>query len=62
LSPIAAAPSLRRLNIGAMPQLDAEAFRCFVGHPSLDELYVGTGRRSTNEAVKRMFPGIARDS
>jgi len=60
LSPIAAAPALRRLNVGAMPQLDADSVRCFVGHPSLDELHVGTGKRSTNEAVKRMFPGIAR--
>ena len=60
LSPIAAAPALRRLNISAMPQLDAEAFRCFVGHPRLEELHVGTGKRSTNEAVKRMLPGIAR--
>jgi internalin A len=60
LSPIAAAPALRRLSIGAMPQLDGESFRCLVGHPCLDELYAYTGKKSTNEAVKRMFPGIAR--
>jgi len=60
LSPIAAAPALRRLSIGAMPQLDADSFRCFVGHPCLAELYAYTGKKSTNEAVKRMFPGIAR--
>ena len=60
LSPIAAAPSLRRLSIGAMSQLDAESFRSFVGHPCLDTLYVETGKKSTNEAVKRMLAGIAR--
>ena len=60
LSPIAAAPALRRLTISAMPQLDADSFRCFVGHPCLDELYGYTGKKSTNEAIKRMFPGIAR--
>ena len=60
LSPIAAAPALQRLTIGAMPQLDADSFRCLVGHPCLDELYAYTGKKSTNEAVKRMFPGIAR--
>ena len=60
LSPIAAAPALRRLSISAMPQLDAESFRCFVGHPCLAELYGYTGKKSTNDAIKRMFPGIAR--
>jgi hypothetical protein len=60
LSPIAAAPALRELRIAAMPQLDADSFRCFVGHPCLDELYAYTGKKSTNEAVKHMFPEIAR--
>ena len=60
LSPIAAAPALQRLVISSMPQLDADSFRCFVGHPCLDELHAYTGKKSTNEAVKRMFPGIAR--
>jgi hypothetical protein len=60
LSPIAAAPALHRLAISSMPQLEAESLRCFVGHPCLDELYGYTGKKSTNEAIKRMFPGIAR--
>jgi internalin A len=38
LSPLAAAPALRRLSIVAMPQLTAESFRCFLGHPALREL------------------------
>jgi hypothetical protein len=42
-----------------MPQLTAEDFRCFVGHPTLTELYAHTGRVKVKEAVKRMFPGIA---
>jgi hypothetical protein len=60
LSPIAAAPALRRLSIAAMPQLSAESFRCLIGHPRLAELWAYTGRRAANDAVKQMFPGIAR--
>jgi hypothetical protein len=60
LSPVAAAPALRRLSIATMPQLSAESFRCLVGHPRLDELWVGTGKRKVNEAVKSMFGDIAR--
>ena len=51
LSPIAAAPALRRVSIGGMPQLDAEAFRCFVGHPRLEELYGYTGKKLYREEV-----------
>jgi hypothetical protein len=39
LSPLAAAPALRRLVVAAMPQLNAESFRCFIGHPRLEELW-----------------------
>jgi hypothetical protein len=60
LSPIAAAPALRCLRVAAMPQLVAEDFRCFAGHPTLTELHAHTGRLRVNEAVKAMFPGIAR--
>jgi hypothetical protein len=60
LSAIAAAPNLRRLAIDAMPQLTADSFRGLVGHPRLAELWAYTGRSRVNEAVKRMFPGIAR--
>ena len=60
LSPLAAAPALRRLSVSAMPQLTAESFRCFVGHPRLEELRVYTGRRGVNEQVKAVFPLIAR--
>lgn len=60
LSPIAAAPAMRELRIAGMPQLDAESFRCFVNHPSLNELHAYTGKKSTNETIKRMFPEIAR--
>ena len=42
LSPIAAAPALRRLSVIAMPQLKAESFRCFIGHPRLEELWAYT--------------------
>ena len=60
LSPVAAAPALRRVAITAMPQLTTENFRCFLGRPALQELWVGTGRSRVNEQVKHMFPLIAR--
>ena len=60
LSPVAAAPALRRLAIAGMPQLTTDSFRCLVGRARLEELWVGTGRHKVNEAVKAMFPGIAR--
>jgi internalin A len=60
LAPAAAAPNLRRLKIQTMPQLTAESFRCFVGHPTLKEMFAYTGRNPVNAAVKAMFPGIAR--
>jgi hypothetical protein len=60
LSPVAAAPALRRLSVTAMPQLKAESFRCFLGHPRLEELWAYTGRSTANERIKRMFPTIAR--
>lgn|GEM_PF-6185347 len=60
LSPLAAAPALRRLSVVAMPQLNAESFRCFLHHRGLQELCADTGKSRVNDAVKRMFPGIAR--
>jgi hypothetical protein len=60
LSPVAAAPALCRLSVTGMPQLTAENFRCFVDHPRLEELRAGTGKRTVNEQIKRMLPGIAR--
>ena len=43
-----------------MPQLTVENFRCFIGHPRLEELWAYTGKSTVNEQVKRMFPLIAR--
>jgi internalin A len=60
LSPLAAAPALRRLVVAAMPQLKAESFRCFIGHPRLEELWAHTGRSTVNEQIKRMLPLTAR--
>jgi hypothetical protein len=60
LAPIAAAPALRRLVVGNMPQLTAESFRCLVGHPRLEELWAYTGKSGVNAAVRQMFPAIAR--
>jgi hypothetical protein len=60
LSPVAAAPALRRLTITALPQLTAENFRCLIGHPRLEKLWAYTGKSRVNEEVKRMFPQIAK--
>jgi hypothetical protein len=60
LDQVAEAPALRRLSIAGMPLLTAASFRCLIGHPSLAELWAHTGKRTVNEEVKRMFPGIAR--
>lgn len=66
ISAVAAAPALRRLTIAGMPQLDAEAFRCLVGHPHLAELtlYPSLGgvnlKKPVLAAVKQMLPGIVR--
>jgi hypothetical protein len=60
LSPLSTAPELRRLAVAGMPQLTAESFRCFIGHPRLEELWAYTGKSTVNEQVKRMFPLIAR--
>jgi hypothetical protein len=57
---IAAAPALRRLAVAATPGLTADSFRCFLGHPTLRELWGYTGRARENAEIKRLFPGIAR--
>jgi len=61
LAPVAAAPALRRLAVADMPLLTADSFRCLVGHPNLRELWVETGKRGVDAAVRRMFPAIVRD-
>lgn len=60
LSPIAAAPALRRLVVAEMPQLTGESFRCFIGHPRLEELWADTGRLKLNAQVREMLPLVAR--
>lgn len=66
ISAVAAAPALRRLTIAGMPQLDAEAFRCLVGHPCLAELVLHPSLGGVNlkkpvlAAVKQMLPSIVR--
>ena len=48
------------LMVDGMPQLTAESFRCLVGHPRLEELWLYTPRVKVREAVERMLPGITR--
>ena len=59
LTPIAAVPTLRRLLIGDMRQLTPDHFRCFLGHPKLEEICAYTGKISLNDAIVEMFPSIA---
>jgi hypothetical protein len=61
LAPVAAAPALRRLVVTGMPQLTAQSFRCFLGHPRLQELWAHTGKQAVNDAIRQMFPAIARE-
>jgi hypothetical protein len=56
----AAAPALQRLAVTDAPALTAESFRCFLGHPTLRELWGYTGKARVNAEIKRLFPGIAR--
>lgn len=66
ISAVAAAPALRRLTVAGMPQLDAEAFRCLVGHPCLAELVLYPSLGGVNlekpvlAAVKQLLPGLVR--
>lgn len=63
LSPIAEAPALQKLAVWNMPQLDVDAFRCFVDHPKLKrvDLTLVTGpRQSPQEAQIKEFLPIAR--
>ena len=60
LSPIAAAPALRRLAVGDMRHLTPDNFRCFIGHPALRELLVETGKLSLDANIIEVLPGIAR--
>ena len=60
LSPLAAAPALRRLVVAEMRQLTPDSFRCFIGHPRLQELWADTGRRSLNAQVREMLPLVVR--
>ena len=65
LSAIAAAPNLRQLTIAGMPQLDVDAFRCLVGHPTLKKLQVWSSlggvaglKKAVHEAVQRLLPDV----
>ncbi|MGC2411293.1 MAG: hypothetical protein WA459_01155 [Stellaceae bacterium] len=60
LSPLAAVPTLCRLAIGEMRHLTADSFRCFIGHPALQELRIETGRRRVNAQVREMLPLVVR--
>jgi len=60
LSPLAAAPALRRLVVGDMRQLTPDSFRCFIGHSRLQELWAATGNRRVNAQVKEMLPFVTR--
>ncbi|AIF46028.1 hypothetical protein HY57_01465 [Dyella japonica A8] len=65
LSAVAAAPNLRQLTIAGMPQLNLDAFRCLVGHRSLQELRLWSSldgavnlKKAVREAVRQLLPEI----
>lgn len=60
LSPLAAVSTLRRLAIGEMRHLTVDSFRCFLGHPALQELRIETGKIRLDDEVKALLPGVAR--
>ena len=56
LSPVAAAPALEELVAIDMGHLDPEAFRLFVGHPTLRAARIGLGSDRKNAAVRELLP------
>jgi hypothetical protein len=57
---VAAAPALQRLAVSDAPGLTAESFRCFLGHPTLREIFGYIGKSRENAKIKQLFPDIAR--
>jgi hypothetical protein len=51
LEPVAQAPALTDLEVVSLPQLDPEAFRSFVGHPTLRRAHVYLGSNRKNKQV-----------
>ena len=62
LQPIADAPALEEFAAWEMSHLSVDAFRCFLGHPTLKYLGAGLGSARKNDAVRLMFPGLAHGS
>ncbi|PYP13505.1 MAG: hypothetical protein DMD54_16665 [Gemmatimonadetes bacterium] len=56
LAPIAAAPSLEELLAIDMRHLEPDAFRVFVGHPTLRGATIGLGSDRKNAAVRKLLP------
>lgn len=56
LSPLAEAPALEELLLIAMPQIDADALRPFVGHPTLRRGIWGLGSTRKNIAAYELLP------
>jgi len=67
LAAVAAAPHLRQLTIAGMAQLSVDAFRCLVGHPSLQELRLWSSlegavnmKKAVREAVRQLLPEVTK--
>lgn len=56
ISSIAKAPALRFLGLWDCKSLTPKSFECLLGHPTLQRLNFGIGRRKDNEKVAAMFP------
>ena len=56
LTPVAAAPALEELMAIDMGHLTPEAFRPFVGHPTLRAVRIGLGSKRKNAAAQHLLP------
>jgi internalin A len=56
LRTVADAPAVEELVVIDMPQLTVEAFRPFVGHPTLRRIHVGLSVTRLNKAVEELLP------
>jgi hypothetical protein len=55
LSPIAEAPALEELIVDDTRQLAPEAFRPFLGHPTLRRALIGLGSRKKNQEASALL-------
>jgi Leucine-rich repeat (LRR) protein len=58
LTSIADAPALEKFSFVGMPKLPIDAFRSFVGHPTLKQIDGGLGSTKKNRLLKARYPFV----